>query len=200
MAGLAEGRSAGLMACMRAVSAALVAAIGLAAAGCGGGEVVGPVMPTFPAEMVPEERIELTETATPTVTAPATAPATATTSTSTAEFNAFGISSRERVELSAAVFDLTAEIERDPDVVWTYIERGEILMRLGELDAAIEDFTAALRVGGESQEVYASRAVAHALNGNMARAQEDLDTAAALGYPPTPLQEMFESLRQSEEP
>ena len=181
---------------MRALSTALVVAIVLAAAGCGGGDDVGPIMPTFPAEMVPEERIELPETATPTVTTPA--PATA--STSTAVFSPFRISNRERVELSAAVLELTAEIEREPGVVWTYIERGEILMRLGELDAAIEDFTAALRVGGQLQEVYAFRAVAHALNGNMARAQEDLDTAAALGYPPTPLQEMFESLRQSDEP
>ena len=182
------------MACMWVLLTALAAAIGLAALGCGGGDDVGPVIPTFPAEMVPEERIELPETATPTATAPAT------TSTSTAEFSPFGISNRERVELSAAVFDLTAEIEREPSVVWTYIERGEILMRLGELDAAIEDFTAALRVGGQSQDVYAFRAVAHALNGNPARAQEDLDTAAALGYPPAPLQEKFESMRQNQEP
>ena len=182
------------MTCVWVLNATLVLAIGLAAVGCGGGEEVGPVMPAFPAELVPEERIELPETPTP------TSPAPASTSTPVAEFNPFGISNRERVELSAAVFALTEEIERAPEVVWSYIERGEILMRLGELDSAIQDFTTALGVGGASQEVYAARAVAHALNGNMARAQEDLDTAAALGYPPTPLQEMFESLRQNEEP
>ena len=184
------------MTCMWLLSTALVLAIGLAAVGCGGGGEVGPAMPTFPADLVPEERIELPATPTPT----ATAPAPTSTSTPVAGFNPFGISNRERVELSAAVFALTEEIERAPEVVWSYIERGEVLMRLGELDSAIQDFTTALGVGGPLQEIYAARAVAHALNGNMARAQEDLDTAATLGYPPTPLQEMFESMRQNEEP
>ena len=175
---------------------AFALAIGVIALGCGGDAEVGPVMPTFPADQVPAKRLELQATATPTVSTPATPG----TTTPPAAGNSFGISNRERVELSGAVLTLTEEIERDPDVVWTYIERGDVLMRLGELDAAVEDYTAALRIGGESQEVYASRAVAHALNGNMARAQEDLDTAALLGYPPAPLQELFESMLQNQDP
>ena len=177
--------------------AAVSLAVGLLTLGCGGdGKEVGPVMPSFPTDQVPTRRVELGATATPTILAQPT-PSTATPST---DDNPIGISNRERIELSGAVLALTDDIERSPDVVWAYVERGEILMRLGELDAAVEDFTAALRIGGESQEVYASRAVAHALNGNMAKAQEDLDTAATLGYPPAPLQEMFESLRQNQEP
>ena len=195
------GRRTDAMTSLWVLYTAFALAMGVIALGCGGDTEVGPVMPTFPADQVPAERLELQATATPTVSTPAT-PGTTTPGTTTpaAVGNLFGISNRERVELSGAVLTLTEEIERDPDVVWTYIERGDVLMRLGELDAAVEDYTAALRIGGESQEVYASRAVAHALNGNMARAQEDLDTAALLGYPPAPLQELFESMLQNQDP
>ncbi len=49
------------------------------------------------------------------------------------------------------------------------------------------------------QEVYAARAVAYALRGDFGPAQQDLDTAATLGYPTGPLLEMFNRLLQREQ-
>ncbi len=80
-----------------------------------------------------------------------------------------------------AIARLTRALQLDPSLWQALQYRGELRMREGEtVVAAIEDFTAALKLAPAEAHLYELRARAHALLGEESIAAEDFATAARL--------------------
>lgn len=84
------------------------------------------------------------------------------------------------VEDAAAWFD--QELQKRP-TAFAYLGRGAACCVQGDLDGAIADCTAALRIEPRSQRAYTDRAIAYGKKREMALALNDIEAAMAMGPP-----------------
>jgi lipoprotein NlpI len=68
-----------------------------------------------------------------------------------------------------------------PDHAGAWLDRGAVLMQMGNLAEAIASFDKTIGLNPQSVEAYNNRGAARSQNGDFARAAADLDTALRLG-------------------
>jgi tetratricopeptide (TPR) repeat protein len=84
-----------------------------------------------------------------------------------------------------AIALLTEEIRVSPQLWQAFQYRGELyLLQSGEVQAALQDFSEAIRLAPREAHLYLLRAHAHTLAGDEAAARADCAQAAALAAPP----------------
>lgn len=105
--------------------------------------------------------------------APATAPA----------FRVRAIAYRSKKEYAPAVADLTEAIRLEP-AGGCFVDRGLAHYQAGDNDAAVADFTAAIKADAKNPEYYQHRARAHEKKGDKEKAREDRAKATALNPAP----------------
>ncbi|MDR2268650.1 MAG: hypothetical protein LBD94_00520 [Rickettsiales bacterium] len=76
-----------------------------------------------------------------------------------------------------ALNDFTIAVERNPGEPLNYIYRGEVLMSGGNFEAAIADFSSAIRISPISIAAYYDRALANIKLEKLSEAKSDLDMA-----------------------
>ncbi len=79
-----------------------------------------------------------------------------------------------------ALADYGAALQLEPKDADTYRERGQVQVRLGDLDKGIADFTQAIKIRPKFPEAYRSRSKAYRDKGDIDRAVADLDQALKL--------------------
>jgi tetratricopeptide (TPR) repeat protein len=83
----------------------------------------------------------------------------------------------------SAIAAYSRAIRRAPnDYAWAYANRGRAYLRIGDLDEALRDFNAAIRLDPRYGDFYYRRGNAHWYLGDYVRAQDDYDRA--LRYDP----------------
>lgn len=86
------------------------------------------------------------------------------------------------VELQRALEDCNRSLEIRPDNAPTLDSRALVKLRLGQMDGAIEDASAAIARAPQMAAAHYVRGVAHFRRGNTAAGQQDLTTARRLSF------------------
>ena len=84
-------------------------------------------------------------------------------------------------QVSDAIKLLTTTIRLSPRFWQAFQHRGNLHLRNGSIDRAIEDFTAAIHLAPEEAPLYGLRGQALSLKGDEQAARKDFETAAGLG-------------------
>ncbi len=87
---------------------------------------------------------------------------------------------------------LTETIRLSPQLWQAYQYRGELYLRQSNLQAALDDFSAAIRLAPREPHLYLLRAQTYDLLGDEAAARQDRDAVAALAGATTILTDHLE--------
>ena len=97
---------------------------------------------------------------------------------------------------SKAMYYFNRAVQLNTDGAQVHYQRGLLFIAMGQPLAAIRDFDVAIGSDPKHLDAYLNRSIMHALNGSHEHAQQDVDSAVALGADRLSLESQIAALRE----
>ena len=95
-----------------------------------------------------------------------------------------------------AMYYFNRAVQLNTDGAQVHYQRGLLFIVMGQPSAAIRDFDVTIGSDPKHLEAYLNRSIMHALNGSHEHAQQDVDSAVALGADRPSLESQIAALRE----
>ena len=84
----------------------------------------------------------------------------------------------------------------NPEYAEAYNNRGFAYLNLGQGQAAVDDYSEAIRLNRQNADAFSGRALAYTLLGKEAEARKDVGAVVELGVDPSDLKDAIQELKE----